>query len=273
MLVSELFVKNRQIDEIVRIEPWDYEGGKEDLDYSFTSKRVRPLPGGSGLLYSVKTDAYNGTVIKIWDPKGLDPKIALLAKEEGRPLPGLLIGQMIVRRSRLPFPRAYRVDTVNVDEDYRKLGIGRSLYGIALSQLGMTLIAGDSQTPGGRRAWANLWRMSQELPLEVRGYLSVTDLDLELGAVSTAPPSYDREEEPADRTHLVDVLMGSLGADYIGKYRGRHYFAFDVRPNITGAELESQVRTRYTEIYGDDFDDWDNDSVGLYARWHGAQGQ
>lgn len=267
MLVSELFVENRQIDEIVRIEPWDYEGGKEHLDYSFTSKRVRPLPGGSGLLYSVNTDEYNGTAIKVWDPERLDPEIARQAKAEGHPLPGLLIGQLVVVRPGLPFPRAYRVHTINVDEDYRKMGIGRTLYGIALSQLGMTLIAGDSQTPGGRRAWANLWRMSQELPLEVRGFLSVTDLDLELGAVPTA------EEEPADRTHLVDVLMGSLGADYIGKYRGRHYFAFDVRPNITGAELESQVRTRYTEIYGDDFDDWNNDSVGLYARWHGAQGQ
>lgn len=283
MLVSELFVENRQIDEITRISPWDYEGGKEHLDYSAPSKRVRPLPGGSGLLYSVGPAGYGDeTAIKIWDPERLDPEIARQAKAEGHPLPGLLIGELRVGRARLPFPRAYRVNTINIDEDYRKLGLGRSLYGIALSQLGMTLIAGDSQTPGGRRAWTNLWRMAQELPLEVRGYLALSDRDLNLGTVpsSQLPQAQQSIKGPGGQTSLIDLLMGALGADYVGKHRGRHYFAFDVQPNITGAELESQIRTRYTEIYtgsesrdwSDDYD-WVADDIGLYARWHGAQGQ
>lgn len=263
---------NELVNEILRLDPNEFTGGKELLKYNVPGKNLRKLPG-STLLYSVSPGEYSGTEISLWDPSN-PPIVGQIGKNK---MPGTIIGQLAVFKSKLPFPRAYYVNTINVSEDYRGMGMASALYGIALSQLGMTLIAGSSQTPGGRRAWVNLWNMARELPLELRGYLAMSDKDLNPSIVPASRLSpiqqYLADRLRKERNENIDLLMGSLGAEYIGKKKNKHYFAFDIQPDVSGSELESQIKTKYTDIYGDDMDDFEKDDIGIYARWHGAQGQ
>ena len=54
-----------------------------------------------------------------------------------------------------------------VDPDYRSRGLGKALYGIALSILKLTLEAGETQTKFGQR----MWIMLNSIPgVEVLGY-------------------------------------------------------------------------------------------------------
>jgi hypothetical protein len=41
-------------------------------------------------------------------------------------------------------------------------------------------------------------------------------------------------------------------------------FAFDVSPNITGKELEANIKTKFSKIYNNDYDIIN--SVGLFAQ-------
>ena len=138
-----------------------------------------------------------------------------------------------------------RVDTITVDEDYRGQGIAKALYGIVLTIMQVPLVAGNSQTPGGQRNWVSL----ASIPgVDMKGWLSIDQSDLD-----------DHEN--------IDIIMGKLGGQYIGKDRSsREYFAFDVRPNTTGKELESHVKTYLSKVYDDYNGDYDS---GLYAVWTG----
>jgi GNAT superfamily N-acetyltransferase len=56
---------------------------------------------------------------------------------------------------------------VAVNPEYRSRGLGKALYGIALSILKLTLEAGDTQTRHGQR----MWLMLNSIPgVEVMGY-------------------------------------------------------------------------------------------------------
>jgi GNAT superfamily N-acetyltransferase len=62
---------------------------------------------------------------------------------------------------------AWRVSTVAVNPQYRGRGLGKALYGVALSILRLTLEAGDTQTRHGQR----MWLMLNSIPgVEVLGY-------------------------------------------------------------------------------------------------------
>jgi hypothetical protein len=137
-----------------------------------------------------------------------------------------------------------------VDPAYRNAGIGKSMYGVFLSILKQTLVAGGDQTEGGRRSWLSLANIPG---VEVRGYIPISD-------------SYFSDE---DRTtlekkkiqRLVDNIM-NMGGEYMGRSKNAHYFAFDVVPG-TG-ELEPVVK-KELKLYG--YHDFTN--PGLYAVWTG----
>lgn len=62
------------------------------------------------------------------------------------------------------------------------------------------------------------------------------------------------------------IGKGKLGGQHIGTSRsGVEYFAFDVRPNTTGQELEAYVKTNLSKVYGG----YDTENTGLYAIWTG----
>lgn len=264
------------IQEIERLSPSGFSGGKQYLDSYGREKSVRKLPGDSGLLYSITKEGGGDFIIKIWDqanksefqPTRIGPQRPSYysrrewdrylervkqrdanRKAEYDAAPGKLIGQLTVDsvgRS-FPVPGAVKVGTITVDEDYRGGGVAKALYGIVLTIMKRPLIAGSSQTPGGRRNWMSL---SQIPGVQMKGYLKINDDSFNYR-------SGNRE---------IDTIMGKLGGQYIGKNdRGIHYFAFDVRPNTTKQELQAYVDTKLSKVYSSDY----SSGGGLYAVWTG----
>ena len=80
MKASEFLNETQELDEIERLRPSDYEGGKDSLYDKTAGKQIKKLPGGSGLLYSTSEGRFGGIDIKLWDPNGKD---FLAQKERG----------------------------------------------------------------------------------------------------------------------------------------------------------------------------------------------
>lgn len=282
MRAIEFLNETQELDEIERLTRTDYTGGKESLYDKQYGKQIKKLPGGSGLLYSTNEGRWGGIDIKLWDPNGKDfiaqknqppepePRIRrgesrwsfrdrseLWARNQrGLSAPGQLIGKLSVSHvSDFPLKNAVQVDTITVDEDYRGVGLAKSLYGIVLTILKRPLLAGSSQTPGGRRNWVSL----ASIPgVEMKGYVMLSDEELD-----TSDDSY---EDPKQVEKNIDTIMGKLGGQHIGTSRsGTEYFAFDVKPNTTGQELEAYVKTNLSKVYGG----YDTENTGLYAIWTG----
>jgi len=290
MRANEFINETQELAEIERLSPDEYEGGKNSLHDKQFGKQIKKLPGGSGLFYSTSEGRFGGIDIKLWDPNGKE-YVAQKSKEqepkpERRPrepkrdyeyrlwnwqrdnyylnTPGQLIGKLSISNiNSFPLRGAVQVDTITVDEDYRGMGLAKALYGIVLTIMKRPLLAGSSQTPGGRKNWVSL----ASIPgVQMKGYVSIDEDDLRTRNVSRNNPDRDflnSQNKQVDK--IIDTMMGQLGGQYIGKGRyGDDYFAFDVKPNTTGTELEAHVKTKLSAIYGN----YDSEA-GLYAVWTG----
>jgi len=139
-----------ELDEIARI-PQSELGGWGDKDtlepMTTPPKNRKPLPGGSGLTYAVNRGDPEFMEIMIFDGDTLAAELDLFATRD--PL------------------KTWRVETVVTDPDYRGQGMGKALYGIALSILKLTIEAGETQTKFGQA----MWLMLDSIPgVEVLGY-------------------------------------------------------------------------------------------------------
>lgn len=280
------------VSEIERLPRSGFEGGKEHLSGEYAAgKTIKKLPGGSGLLYSIQPSS-GEYIIRLWDPnKGeYQPTDAPTKmswhsnrehnqrmrwwqdrndrlKAEFARAPGKLIGELTVEKPyRFPLPNALQVGVITVDEDYRGVGLAKALYGIVLTIMKRPLLAGSSQTPGGRRNWVSL---SQIPGVQMKGYFSMDDVDLMPINTSNLNPKWDdvawakRNNRQVDKN--IDTIMGKLGGQSLGRNGNREFFAFDVKPTTSGEELESYVKTNLTRVYSNDY----NSSAGLYAVWTG----
>jgi GNAT superfamily N-acetyltransferase len=107
----------------------------------------KELPGGAGFTYAVGRPGPEDLEIMIFDGDTLAAELDLFATQD--------------------VTDAWRVNTVAVDPEYRSQGLGKALYGIALSILKLTIEAGDTQTRHGQR----MWLMLNSIPgVEVVGY-------------------------------------------------------------------------------------------------------
>jgi hypothetical protein len=284
MRANEFLNENQELDEIERIPQGAYSGGKSSLTDKQTGKQIKPLPGGSGLLYSTNEGRWDGIDIKLWDPNGADFVAQKAAGADPRPVqrrgeaswqfsrrlrqwqdqqrglgaPGQLIGKLSVEEDRsFPLKRAVQVGTITVDESYRGMSLAKALYGIVLTILKRPLLAGTSQTPGGRRNWVSL----ASIPgVQMKGWVALDETELD----PVAGPYSNTSSAQANKN--IDIIMGQLGGQHIGKNRsGTDYFAFDVQPNTTGTELEAVVNTKLSRVYGSNY----NSEAGLYAVWTG----
>jgi ribosomal protein S18 acetylase RimI-like enzyme len=294
MRAIEFLRESQGLAEIERLPPGGFEGGKEHLEREYDAgKTIKKLPGGSGLLYSIQHDG-GDFKIRLWDPanKGeFEPVKSmhttkpsyysnrewkeLLAHYEKRNAemqakfarsPGKLIGELQVSKPyNFPLKNALQVGVITVDEDYRGMGLAKALYGIVLTIMKRPLVAGSSQTPGGRRNWLSL---SQIPGVQMKGYFGIDELDLRTVDVNKIDkrwedPSYIKyRNKQAEKT--IDTIMGQLGGQYIGKSGHEVFFAFDVQPDTTKQELKAYVDSRLTKVYGR----YDSSS-GLYAVWTG----
>ena len=281
MRATEFINETQELAEIERLRPNDYEGGKSSLYDKQFGKQIRKLPGGSGLLYSTNEGRWGGIDIKLWDPNGKDFIALKNASEEPKPVkkpreyrfmyerrleqwkrnqqartaPGQLIGKLSVSNvNSFPLKGAVQVDTITVDEDYRGVGLAKALYGIVLTIMKRPLLAGSSQTPGGRKNWVSL----ASIPgVEMKGYIVIDEDGLDSSDYSS--------EDPRVVEKNIDTIMGKLGGQHIGRSRlGDDFFAFDVKPNTTSTELEAYVKTNLSKVYGN----YDS-NTGLYAVWAG----
>lgn len=285
MRATEFIIETQELDEIERLTRTDYTGGKDSLYDKQYGKQVKKLPGGSGLMYSTSEGRWSGIDIKLWDPNGKE-YLAFKARNnqpqpERRPresqrdyeyrlwdwqkaqrdlnAPGQLIGKLSLSNAPgFPLKGAVQVDTITVDEDYRGVGLAKALYGIVLTIMKRPLLAGSSQTPGGRRNWVSL----ASIPgVEMKGYVI-------LGSDELNPSTNDRWYDPKVAEKNINTIMGKLGGQHIGTNRsGTEYFAFDVKPNTTGKELEGYVKTNLSKVYTGY--DSDSDNTGLFAVWTG----
>jgi hypothetical protein len=269
------------VAEIDRISSDDYEGGKKYL-YGAKAKSFTPLPGGSGLLYRIRDPKSASPIVTIWDPNpsadsGPPPQMTYefgsqyqrrlekwakdqeKAQSTGRREPQLIAKLALESLGkRFPLPNALQVNTITVDEDYRGRGLAKALYGIVLTVMQRPLVAGSSQTPGGRQNWVSL---SQIPGVEINGYVSINDDDIN-PEFQISPRSKKETEK------IIDTLMGKLGAQYLGTagYYDARFFAFPVQPNSTGKELAALVNTSLSKVYGESR----VVTTGLYAVWTGA---
>jgi GNAT superfamily N-acetyltransferase len=275
-----------EFEGIRPISASNFRGGKKSLVIPRNFKNTpTQLPGGSGFVYTVTSGAYGYSAeISIWDPKGPDYINAATSKPVKGPretywayldrveswnnskiTPGQLIGNLEISPAVwFPLPNAVEVGVITVDEDYRGRGIATALYGIVLTIMKRPLVAGNSQTPGGQRNWVSLAGIPG---VEMKGYVGIEDYNLYPNPKNSR--GYQGTEEQAEKN--IDTIMGKLGGDYIGQsqqrdeFSLRQYFAFDVRPNTTGQQLEAYVKTQLSKIYGDtEF------TSGLYATWSGT---
>ena len=105
------------------------------------------MPGGSGFSYAVNRTGTGDIEIMIFDGETIAAELDLFDTQD--------------------VTGAWRVETVVVDPDYRGRGLGKALYGIALSILKLTIEAGDTQTRHGQQ----MWLMLNSIPgVEVVGY-------------------------------------------------------------------------------------------------------
>jgi GNAT superfamily N-acetyltransferase len=132
--------------EIARIPQGDF-GDKDTLVAPKHDVEKKELPGGSGFTYAVDKTGTGDLEIMIFDGDTLAAELDLFETQD--------------------VTGAWRVNTVAVNPEYRSRGLGKALYGIALSILKLTVEAGDTQTKHGQR----MWLMLNSIPgVEVLGY-------------------------------------------------------------------------------------------------------
>jgi GNAT superfamily N-acetyltransferase len=124
-----------QVMEIARIPQGDF-GDKDTLVSPKHDVEKKELPGGSGFTYAVDKTGTGNLEIMIFDGDTLAAELDLFETQD--------------------VTGAWRVETVAVNPEYRNRGLGKALYGIALSILKLTIEAGDTQTKHGQRMWLML---------------------------------------------------------------------------------------------------------------------
>ena len=135
-----------EISRLPKSEVGDW-GDKGTLADPKTPPKTKPLPGGSKFSYAVNKPNAGDLEIMIFDGTTLAAELDLFYTQD--------------------FMKTWRVETVVVDPDYRGQGLGKALYGIALSILKLTIEAGDTQTRHGQQ----MWLMLNSIPgVEVMGY-------------------------------------------------------------------------------------------------------
>lgn len=266
------------ITEIERLNKDSYTGGKRELnDYkSPEKKQLKPLPGGSGFMYATKPSSYSGTTyIFIIDPKHVENTLSRQpsesvaefikrAKEVQRtgvvkPQPKV-IAKLSVSDFSSSIPNAVQVGSITVDEDYRGMGLAKALYGIVLSIMKKTLIAGGEQTPGGRRNWLSLVSIPG---VEIKGFvqIDIENVEFDPADFKGSDPKYaEAWKQKIDKVH--DNIM-KLGGQFMCKDRYSEFWAFDVVPGK--GELKPAIKTALSTLYSND----GYEATGLYARWTG----
>jgi GNAT superfamily N-acetyltransferase len=121
--------------EIARIPQGDY-GTAGTLGAEIPDVERKPLPGDSGFTYGINKKDSETLEIMIFDQEKL-------------------VGELDLFYTQGPL-KTWQVENIAVDPQYKGRGLGKSLYGIALSMLKLPIEAGQTQTRHGQRMWLML---------------------------------------------------------------------------------------------------------------------
>ena len=193
--------------EISKIPAGDY-GKKGTILPQPEPKGTKPLPGSSGYKYHV-------------DRKGSD-RIEITLYDQGE-----IIAELDLEELGAPIP-LWRVETVVATPNYQGRGLGMALYGIALSVLKLTLVAGETQTVHGARQWLKL---SQIPGVEVMGMKTAPKKDFKPGPdnmVLWSGPEYHTFTFPVGQgsksmksAQRGTGIYNSAGATMIARWTGK----------------------------------------------------
>lgn len=199
-----------ELAEIARIPKSELAGwGDADtITPQQEPKGSKPLPGGSGYKYHV-------------DRKGSD-RLEITLYDQGQ-----IIAELDLEELGAPIP-LWRVETVVATPEYQGRGLGMALYGIALSILKLTLVAGETQTQHGARQWLKL---SQIPGVEVMGMKTAPKKDFKQGPdnqVLWSGPEYHTYTFPITQgsksmksAQRGNGIYNSAGASMIAKWTGK----------------------------------------------------
>jgi ribosomal protein S18 acetylase RimI-like enzyme len=196
-------------------------------------KNLTPLPGGSGLMYGTIPHSDDGNY-----------NIAIVS---GQHIVGMLILKPV---NGFPLKDAYSVEFITVDENQRGMSIAKSLYGIALSILKFAVVAGESQTVGGRRNWISLSRVPG---VKIMGWGWVEEMNtpdrssLSPEAKANLKQIQQRFEKSMERAggHQVGTAEGA--AEW-GRKITKHWYLFPV----TAGTREFKTQANAVRIYYND---------------------
>jgi len=147
----------------------------------------------------------------------------------------------------------YGVGAIGVNPEFRGQGMAQHLYdGFMLpnpSGLDGILMAGDSQSPGGRAMWANLKSRSD---IEVTGWVKIRKNE---GIISNLALNYSDNQ--------MAKFFSKVGGTYLGETKHSWFFEFPVEKLPNKRELEIAVKGIGVKVYGG------GSSTGLIARYVG----
>lgn len=253
MKISELF---EAIDRLASFAP----RGISRYDVRSVKKKIK-LPGDSGLTYGTQI---SGSNTQIYIFSGDKP-----------------VGELKLSQTKKLGNKAYYVEWINVDPDFTGGGVAKSLYGVAMKILGYILVAGDSQSPGGRRNWASLSKIPG---CAVKGFVIINDKIFDTPKKSTNSfINKHRENQSQSNDKIVNQLM-DLGFEHINPTKSGYSnikgqaFQFDVVPGKGDKEVKAYVKNKLSTVYTDssigNFDYNSNFQIvldsGLFAYWEGS---
>lgn len=246
---SKNSVSEDQIQEIERAKS-DIEGysTQNQIINSKILSKIKMLPGSNrfGYIAGAGTSVFTGAeyIIDLYDVKH--------PKQGARQ-----VGYLALRSAPwFPVRNSYQVANVAIDEEYRGLGLGQNLYGIAMKLLKMTIIADESQTPQARSSWV---RLSKIPGVSINGYASIFAQDWFM---------QNNPEEIYDDSavRLIRALNRADGQE-IGRNQDFVYVSFPVGANADKGELQSIQKG--IAIYSAQHPEEGGTPNGLYARWTG----
>jgi GNAT superfamily N-acetyltransferase len=209
------------LQEIEAIPAQSFAGGKDILHTNrLPAKRnLKPLPGGTDLLYAVERNRYVQRVSIV------EPGMPGITKPH--------VVAVLNLDTVTYLPNTVQVQTITVDEHYRGRGLAKALYGLVFTVMRKNLLSGASQTPGGRRNWMSLANIPG---VEVRGMVRIPDQIFDM-------------KRHSDRT--MDQIM-ALGGQFFTKNNHNTYWLFDVVPGK--GSLQPAVKNSLSKLYDKDSD-------------------
>jgi GNAT superfamily N-acetyltransferase len=157
---------------------------------------------------------------------------------------------------------SYTVDAIVVNPKYRGMGVAQYLYKIALRPkpygLGITLVSGEYQTPGGKSGWL---KFKEDPNIEITGFFAIHDSIIHHEKYSYVTSQYDTDT-------LLDHLFGKIGAQLIAINNNYYIYAFPLK--FLKTRLAGMVETSILKLYAKNSNNYSGGiriQSGMFARY------